>query len=265
MADLTSSVVRQRTSSVLRQRASSVVLQRASGVVRELQRLADPERAGGLQQFFRTAPGEYGAGDLFLGLSVPQIRGLAKEVGDLPLAEIEKLLESQWHEARLLALVLLTNAYRRGDSVLQAQIYQLYMRRTDRVNNWDLVDVSAPRIVGEHLFGRSRTPLFKLARSKDLWERRIAIVATQHFIQRRDYADTLRITRILMGDKHDLIHKAVGWMLREVGKRDERTLTRFLDLNAGALPRTTLRYSIERLSPTQRKRYMAAPRQSRSR
>jgi 3-methyladenine DNA glycosylase AlkD len=228
--------------------------------VRELQRLADPERAGGLQQFFRTRPGEYGAGDLFLGLSMPQVRGLAKELGDLPLAEVEKLLESQWHEARLLALVLLTNAYRHGDSAMQAKIYRLYMRRTDRVNNWDLVDVSAPGIVGAHLFGRSRTPLFRLARSSDLWERRIAVVATQYFIQRRDFADTLRIARILMADKHDLIHKAVGWMLREVGKRDERSLTRFLDRHAGALPRTALRYSIERVSPAQRKRYMTAPR-----
>jgi 3-methyladenine DNA glycosylase AlkD len=248
-----------RTSFLVRQPASSVVRQRASDVVRQLQRLADPERAGGLQQFFRTAPGEYGAGDLFLGLSMPQIRGLAKELGDLPLGEIEKLLESQWHESRVLALVLLTNAYRRSDAAGQTKIYRLYLRRTDRVNNWDLVDVSAPGIVGAHLFGRSRTPLFRLARSKDLWERRIAIVATQHFIQRRDFADTLRLAQILMPDKHDLIHKAVGWMLREVGKRDERVLTRFLDRYAGALPRTTLRYSIERLSPTQRKRYMAAP------
>jgi 3-methyladenine DNA glycosylase AlkD len=227
--------------------------------VRELQRLADPDRTGGLQQFFRTGPGEYGAGDLFLGLSMPQVRGLAKELGELPLAEVEELLESHWHEARLLALVLLTNAYRAGSATERAKIYRLYMRRTDRINNWDLVDVSAPGVVGAHLFGRSRTPLFRLARSKNLWERRIAIVATQHFIQRGDFADTLRIARTLIADKHDLIHKAVGWMLREVGKRDERTLTRFLDRYAGALPRTTLRYSIERLSPTQRKRYMAAP------
>jgi 3-methyladenine DNA glycosylase AlkD len=237
------------------------VRQDASSIIRELQRLANPERAGGLQQFFRTGPGEYGAGDLFLGLSMPKIRDLAEELGDVPLAEVEKLLESQWHEARVLALVLLTNAYRRSSVTEQAKIYRLYVRRTDRINNWDLVDVSAPGIVGAYLFGRSRTPLFRLARSKDLWERRIAIVATQHFIQRQDFADTLRIAKVLMADRHDLIHKAVGWMLREVGKRDERTLTRFLDRHGGELPRTALRYSIERLSPAQKKRYMAAPRE----
>jgi len=234
----------------------------ANRAARRLRQLADPERAVHSQRFFRTGPGEYGAGDRFLGLNVPQVRQLAVEFSDLPLPEIETLLESPWHEARLLAVILLANSYRRGDSRTREQVYRLYLRRTDRINNWDLVDSSAPNIVGAHLLARSRVPLYKLARSKSLWERRIAVVATQHFIRRGQFDDTLRLAELLIDDEHDLIHKAVGWMLREVGKRDERTLLGFLDRHAGALPRTALRYAIERLTPAQRKRYMAAPRQS---
>jgi 3-methyladenine DNA glycosylase AlkD len=208
------------------------------------------------------AKGEYGAGDRFLGLNVPQIRQLAAEFRDLPLSEIEMLLESRWHEARLLAVLLLANAYPKADGATKERIYRLYLRRTDRINNWDLVDVSAPQVVGAHLLRRSRTPLRRLARSRNLWERRIAVLATQHFIQHSEFDDTLRLAELLMNDQHDLIHKAVGWMLREVGKRDERTLLSFLDRHAGVMPRTTLRYAIERLSPTQRGRYMAVPRRS---
>ena len=221
---------------------------------------ADPKRAVGLQRFFRTGPGEYGEGDKFLGLYVPQVRQIAAEYKDLSLPEIEKLLASPWHEARVVALVLLTNGYGRGDAKTKDRIYRFYMRRANRVNNWDLVDLSAPSIVGAHLLRRSRAPLRKLARSKNLWERRIAIVATQHLIANRDFDDTLYLAQLLFSDKHDLIHKAVGWMLREVGKRDERLLLSFLDEHAGAMPRTTLRYAIERLSPARRKRYMALPR-----
>jgi 3-methyladenine DNA glycosylase AlkD len=246
----------------VRQRTSSVVRQRASSVLRRMHGLSDPRRATSSARFFRTGPGEYGAGDRFLGLDAPQIRELAREFRSLPLSEVETLLESPWHEARLLAAVLLANAYGRGDDKTRDQVYRLYLRRTDRVNNWDLVDSSAPYIVGAHLLERSRAPLYKLARSKNVWERRIAIVATQHLIRHGEFDDTLRLAEQLIDDEHDLIHKAVGWMLREVGKRDERTLTDFLDRRAGALPRTTLRYAIERLTPAQRKRYMAAPRQS---
>jgi len=253
---------RKRASSVVRQRASSVVRQRASFVLSRMRRLADPRRAASSQRFFRTGPGEYGAGDRFLGLDVPQIRELAREFAALPLPEIEVLLASPWHEARLLAVVLLANQYTRGDATTRLRIYRTYLRRADRVNNWDLVDSSAPAIVGAHLLARSRAPLYKLARSKILWERRIAIVATQHLIRHGEYDDTLRLAVLLVDDEQDLIHKAVGWMLREVGKRDERTLLDFLDRHAGALPRTALRYSIERLTPGRRKRYMSAPRQS---
>ena len=230
--------------------------------MREMRRLADPGTAAGSQRYFRTAPGQYGEGDRFLGLDASQIRALARKFAKLPLREIEALLESPWHEARLLAVVLLANAYPRADAKTQAQIYRLYLSRTDRINNWDLVDASAPEVVGGHLLERPRAPLYKLARSKSLWERRIAVVATHVFIRRGEFDDTLRLAELLMDDKHDLIHKAVGWMLREVGKKDERVLTGFLNQHAASLPRTALRYSIERLMPAQRKRYMAIPRQS---
>jgi 3-methyladenine DNA glycosylase AlkD len=225
-----------------------------------MRQLASPRRVPGLQRFFRTGPGEYGEGDRFLGLTLPQIRQLAKDFKDLPLDEIEALLESPWHEARVVAVVLLAEQYRKADERARARIYKLYLRRSDRVNNWDLVDVSAPRIVGAHLLRRSRAPLRRLARSKLLWDRRIAIVATQHLIRNGEFDDTLRVAVLLMNDPHDLIHKATGWMLREVGKRDERVLRSFLDRYAGALPRTALRYSLERLTPALRKRYMAVPR-----
>lgn len=238
---------------------------RASDVMRRLRRMADPARAAGLQRFFRTGPGEYGAGDRFLGLHVPQIRGLAREFSSLPLGEVEALLAVEWHEVRLLALIILSDAYRRADAKTRERIYRVYLRRRRRVNNWDLVDLSAPNIVGAHLFERSRAPLYDLARSRSLWDRRIAIVATHYFIRRGDFDDTLRIAELLERDDHDLIHKAVGWMLREVGKKNESVLLRFLDRHAASLPRTALRYSIERLKPAARARYMKTPRQSTTR
>lgn len=234
-------------------------------MLRRLRELGDPQTAAGSERFFRTGPGEYGEGDRFLGLTAPQIRALATEVRDLPLPEVDALLESPWHEARLLAVILLANAYPRSDANTRDRIYSLYLRRTDRINNWDLVDVSAPGVVGAHLLGRSRAPLRRLARSKNLWERRIGIVATQYLIREGEFEDTLRVAELLLDDEHDLIHKAVGWMLREVGKRDQPTLLRFLDRHAAAMPRTALRYALERLSPAQRKRYMAIPRQSTTR
>ena len=234
----------------------------AAEALRALKRHADRERAEGSARYFRTGVGEYGHGDRFLGLNAAQIHGLAREFRRLPLRETDKLLASEWHEARLLGALILANASKRADPDERAAIYTLYLRRTKRINNWDIVDLSAPHIVGLHLLDRRRTVLFELARSKNVWERRIAVVATHQFIRHDDFADTLRLALLLRRDPHDLIHKAVGWMLREVGKRDEKTLLRFLDRHAGALPRTTLRYSLERLSPARRKRYMAAPRRT---
>jgi len=225
-------------------------------IERRVHALRDPARARLLQGFFKTGPGQYGEGDRFLGLTMPQVRTLAAGLRETPLDVIEVLLESPWHEVRMLALVILANAYRGAPAARQTEIYRLYLRRTDRINNWDLVDVTAPAVVGAHLLTRSCAPLGRLARSSSVWERRIAIVATAAFIRRDDFGETVRIAELLLGDEHDLIHKAVGWMLREVGKRDEATLRRFLDAHAAHMPRTALRYAIERLSPARRRHYM---------
>jgi 3-methyladenine DNA glycosylase AlkD len=238
----------------------------AATIERRLIASGSPTRAAGLQRFFKTGAGEYGEGDRFIGLTLPQIRAEVRALRSLPLAETEKLLDSPWHEVRTLAVALLAEQYPRVVPATQRAIYALYLRRTDRINNWDLVDISAPRVVGAHLIGRSRAPLRRLARSKSLWERRIAMVSTYAFIRRGDFEDALQIARLLLRDQHDLIHKAVGWMLREVGKKDERVLREFLDAHAPDMPRTTLRYAIERLSPSLRAHYMAVrPRVARSR
>ena len=223
----------------------------------------DPARAAGALRFFKCGPGEYGAGDRFLGVTLPQIRALVRSCDGLPLSEIERLLESPWHEARLVALLAMVRACgrRKATDAERRAIYDLYLRRTDRINNWDLVDCSAEHIVGPHLDGRMHAPLDRLVRSKSLWERRIGIIATFHFIKRGDPAPTLRLAPKLFGDREDLIHKATGWMLREVGKRvDRKLLCAFLDEHAGAMPRTALRYAIEHLPEPQRRRYLVLPR-----
>jgi 3-methyladenine DNA glycosylase AlkD len=228
-----------------------------AAVRRRLREAGNPDDAAFLQRFFKTGPGQYGEGDRFLGIRVPVMRRLARDCRSLSLADVESLLGDDWHEARLLALMLLVDAYERATTAAErTAIFRLYLRNTDYVNNWDLVDSSAAGIVGAHLATRSRTRLDTLARSPKLWERRIAIIATFHFIRNGELGDTLRIAELLLGDSHDLIHKATGWMLREVGKRDEPTLDRFLDAHAATMPRTALRYAIERMSPAKRQRYM---------
>jgi 3-methyladenine DNA glycosylase AlkD len=224
------------------------------------QRLAaesDPVRAAHHLRFFRTGPGEYGEGDRFRGLTVPRVRAIAREYRDLPLREWSRLLDSPWHEDRLTALIIAVEQFRRGDAARRKAIHELYLSRTDRINNWDLVDLSAPAIVGEYLKGRSRAPLRRLARSRSLWERRIAMLATAAFLRDGELAPTAEIAKMLLRDEHDLIHKAVGWMLREMGKRDGAALRRFLDEHAPRMPRTALRYAIERFPPAERKRYLA--------
>ena len=218
--------------------------------------LGDPVRAGHSLRFFKTGPGEYGEGDRFLGLTLPQIRAITREYRALPLADLSRLLDSEWHEERLVALIIATEQFRRGDAAARRTIYDWYLAKTDRINNWDLVDVSAHKIVGAYLLDRSRAPLRRLARSKSPWERRIAIIATAAFIREGDLDDTLQVAKILLDDHHDLIHKGVGWMLREVGKRDVRVLRAFLDEHAAHMPRTALRYAIERFPPALRERYM---------
>ncbi|HEV7570874.1 MAG TPA: DNA alkylation repair protein [Thermoanaerobaculia bacterium] len=229
----------------------------AKAIERRLHSLRDATIAEHHLRFFKCGPGQYGEGDAFLGINVPAMRTLSKEFTPAPIAELVALLQSRWHEARLLALMILVRKYERGDEALRDEIYRSYLANTHRIDNWDLVDASAPNVVGEHLLERDRAPLSVLAKSESLWERRIAIVATQHLIRHDDFDDTLRIAEILLDDRHDLIHKASGWMLREVGKRDQPLLERFLRKHAKRMPRTMLRYAIERFPPELRAQYMA--------
>ncbi len=220
---------------------------------RELARAGDTKRAGNLAWFFKTGKGEYGYGDKFLDITVPVLRRIAKHYLDLPLAAIAELLASPMHEHRSAALEILVAQYFRGEEAARRTIFDFYVRHTASINNWDLVDASAPYIVGEHLVSRSRRILYRWAKSRNLWERRIAMVATLTLIRRDDLKDTFAIAKLLLADQHDLIHKATGWMLREAGKRSQPALLDFLKQNYAALPRTTLRYAIERLPERQRK------------
>jgi 3-methyladenine DNA glycosylase AlkD len=226
-------------------------------VQKELRALASPERAAILQGFFKTGKGQYGEGDIFLGIKVPVLRALVKQHHNAAnLACVSRLLDSKYHEERLFALLLLIQLYQRADEAGQQAAYDLYLGNTRRINNWDLVDLSAQYLVGRHLEQRPRKVLHQLARSELLWERRIAIVATHHFIRRNDFADTLKIARTLLQDEHDLMHKAVGWMLREVGKRDLAAEEGFLLKHYRDMPRTMLRYAIERFPEAKRKKYL---------
>jgi len=229
----------------------------ASEIVERLQAMGDPERARVSQSFFKTGPGEYGEGDVFAGLTVPQVRALAKELSVLKSGETAKLLHSPVHEARLLALLILIQAYAKGDEAERETLYRFYLKNTRWINNWDLVDVSAEHLVGAHLWTRDRSVLDELATSTLLWERRIAILATFHFIRRGAFADTLRLAERLVVDREDLMHKAVGWMLREVGKRDLAAEEAFLKKHARTMPRTMLRYAIERFPEERRQHYLS--------
>ena len=223
----------------------------------ELCSASDKEKARILARFFKTGPGEYGEGDLFLGITVPKIRRIIKSHKNIELREVRKLLQSEFHEVRLAALLLLVELYRCGDEMRKKEIYDFYLASIVHINNWDLVDVTAPHIVGAQLHGRDTTTLRRLARSKNLWERRVAILATHYFIRQGDCRETLRIAKLLLLDTHDLIHKAVGWMLREVGKRCSVEAERkFLDQYAALMPRTMLRYAVERFSPNVKSRYL---------
>ncbi len=221
-----------------------------------LQQLSDKDKARALQRFFKTGPGEYGEGDVFLGVTVPKIRMVVKEFDGCPPEAAFSLLPSVIHEERLCALLMLVRAFSRGDDGLKRRIYSRYLKSTRFINNWDLVDLSAPNIVGVYLSDKDRRPLYSLAKSRDLWKRRIAILSTARFIRQNDFSDTLRISRILLSDEHDLIHKAVGWMLREVGKRSLATEEKFLQAHYKKMPRTMLRYAIERFPETKRKKYL---------
>lgn len=225
-------------------------------VQRDLHDLADPARAAALQGYFKTGVGEYGEGDRFLGLRVPQVRAVAKRHRTLQLGAIRELLQSPWHEARQCALLIMVDQYRRGQPAERAALFQTYLDHTAGINNWDLVDVSAPHIVGAHLYPSGRATLDRLARSASVWERRIAIMATAYWISQGEFAPTLRLATRLLHDDHDLIHKAAGWMLREVGKRDRAAEEAFLEEHAHTMPRTMLRYAIEHFPQRRREEFL---------
>lgn len=228
----------------------------AEEIRKRLRDLEDSEKAKILQKFFKTGPGQYGEGDFFLGIPVPRLRKLCRDCGDVALREVESLLKSSVHEERLLALLILIRRYNGEDESGKKRIYTLYLKNTRWINNWDLVDLSAPNIAGDFLMDRSRKPLYGLAHSPVLWKRRIAILATFRFIKEQQFDDTLRISEILLRDKEDLIQKAVGWMLREVGKRDLVAEETFLKKHCRLMPRTMLRYAIERFPAAKREPYM---------
>jgi 3-methyladenine DNA glycosylase AlkD len=240
-----------------KQSSCQVGNQRAADAKERLSSLASASVAKSSARFFKTGPGQYGEGDVFLGVKVPILRNVAREFRELPLEEVEILLQSPIHEERLLALLILVLVVARADDARRKAIYNFYLTNKMQVNNWDLVDSSAPALVGGYLMDKSRKPLVMLAKSKSLWERRIAIVATQHFIRHGEFEDTLKISRMLLADKEDLIHKAAGWMLREVGKKHEPTLESFLEAHRTDMPRTMLRYAIEKFSPDKRRRFLA--------
>ncbi len=241
----------------------------ADDVRKELKSISDPVKAAILQRFFKTGPGQYGEGDLFIGIMVPQSRKISKRFGQLPLEEVKTLLYSRIHEERLVALLILVWRYNSSSSKSmkeKEEIVKFYLDNIKQVNSWDLVDMSAPYILGAHLLADNnracrtqRLLLYRLAKSENIWERRIAIVSTYHFIRNGDFSDTLKIAEMLLHDRHDLIHKAVGWMLREVGKRDVAAEKAFLEKYWNTMPRMMLRYAIERLPESERHRYKKKP------
>ncbi len=217
---------------------------------------SNPDKALILSSFFQTKEGQYAEGDIFLGVTVPQIRKIVAHYKSLPLIEVTKLLQSKYHECRFAALVILVNQFERGNEEERESIYNFYLNHTQHINNWDLVDVSCHKIVGAWLLDKERSKLYDLAKSSWLWNQRIAIVSTWAFIRNNEFDDTLRLSEYFFTHSHHLIHKACGWMLREVGKRNKGTLIDFLDKFAPQMPRVMLRYSIEKLSKEERKTYL---------
>jgi 3-methyladenine DNA glycosylase AlkD len=231
-------------------------------VIQELNLHKNPKQAKLLAGFFKAGPGEYGEGDKFLGIMVPQQRQIAQKYVGLSFPEIQKLLNNEYHEARLVGLLILTYKYAKADLPAQAgqptrkRIFQFYLKNWRAINNWDLVDVTTPKIVGAYLRDKDKAVLYEFVKSKNLWKRRIAVLATFAFINQNQFADSLKLAKILLHDEHDLIHKAVGWMLREVGKRDLAVEETFLKKHYKTMPRTMLRYAIEKFPETKRLKYL---------
>ena len=225
-------------------------------IIAFLKKLSNKEIAAHSQTFFKTGKGEYGYGDQFLGIRVPILRKAVKQFQAISVTEITKLLKSEYHEARLLAVLLLVQQFTKADEMKREKIYRLYLKNVKYINNWDLVDSSAPYIVGAWLLDKDRTVLYELANAKLLWKRRVAIISTAWFIKNNQFDDTLKLAQILLHDRQDLMHKAVGWMLREVGKRDVTIAEKFLKKHYKVMPRTMLRYAIEKFSKTRRQAYL---------
>ncbi|MDD4955544.1 MAG: DNA alkylation repair protein [Candidatus Omnitrophica bacterium] len=225
-------------------------------IKQELKKKSSIEKAKILQGFFKTAPGEYGHGDVFIGVSVPCIREISKKYRQIDLKSALKLLKSKIHEERLLALIILVLKFNESEAAGKKKIYEIYLKSTKFINNWDLVDLTAPNIVGKFLADKNKKILYNLAKSDSLWERRIAIVATLNFIRNNNFSDTLKITKLLLSDRQDLIHKACGWMLREVAKRQKSLVVNFLSINHKKMPRVMLRYAIERFPRNEREKYL---------
>ena len=223
----------------------------------DLLQLSNPEKAKNLSRYFQTGKGQYGEGDVFLGIPVPEQRRIAKRYLNLPLDDIQELLSSEIHEHRLTALLILVSKYGKADNPGKEEIFNFYLKNTENINNWDLVDLTAPKIVGDYLFNKDASILFKLAKSNNLWERRIAVLSTFRFIDNNNFEDALSIAKLLLHDKHDLIHKAVGWMLREIGKRDQEIEEQFLSKHRMQMSRTMLRYAIEKFEENKRKFYLS--------
>ena len=217
---------------------------------------ANKENAKNLKWFFKTGKGEYGEGDKFLGLRVPLQRKIAKEFRDLELSGLQQLLQSKFHEDRLISILILVDKYQKAEEKEREKFYKFYLQNRKHFNNWDLVDLSAPKIVGQKLLNRNKDILYKYARSNNLWEKRIAILSTATFIKNKHFKTTFELSDILLNDKHDLIHKAVGWMLREIGKMDKEILEAYLKLQYNKMPRTMLRYAIEKFPEQKRKKYL---------
>lgn len=232
-------------------------MEKVQEIQAELERHSNPEKKEVLPRFFKTGKGQYGEGDRFLGVTVPNVRAVAREHKTEPMDVIALLLQSEWHECRLCALIILVERFKKATAEERKQIFDFYLTQTSRINNWDLVDISAPTIVGEYLRDKPRDILRQLAASSLLWNQRIAVVSTYHLIKSGDFADILALAPTFFNTPHDLMEKATGWMLREVGKKNKKALLDFLSKHSKVMPRTMLRYSIEKLSPTERRRFMS--------
>jgi len=223
---------------------------------KELKIIANPKKAKLLSGYFKTGKGEYGEGDVFLGITVPLSRQLARKYKDLNFSEITELLQSKFHEERLIALLILVHNFSLKNAKNKKEIYEFYLKNTSHINNWDLVDLSSHEIVGGYLLDKNAEILMKLAKSKNIWERRIAVISTFEFIRNNRFEESLKLAEMLLQDEHDLMHKAVGWMLREIGKRELETEIKFLDKHCKEMPRTMLRYAIEKFPEKIRKAYL---------